>query len=467
MKRFLSIFTAMALLVGFTACEEGTHNDTPNDQTPSVELKADKLTIVADGQDAVTFQVLVNGTDRTAECQIINLEDNSILEGTTFTTTEAGNYRFKAAFGATTSEYVTISATKSGGDEPDTDPEVVLTADKSEIKADNADAVTFTVTVEGVDRTAESTITVVNYDTELEGATFVTDVAGEFSFVAEWDGYKSDEVTITATAVETPVEKSLRLTVDVKSIKADGQDKATFTVTYGEEDVTSKSEITVSQTSEVLEDATFTTTEVGAYTFRAHYNGMTSPYVSVEAYDPALVGKYEIGTIYDDGTNKGLIFAIKADNHGDTYCYIVSLDEEDLQWSTKYEWCNCVYQRGDYNTYDPFNYYGMNINDYPAFKWCMDHGDGWFMPSSTEVNWLWETLTNGERDFKAASVNEFNKLLKENGGEPFVETYYWTSNETSMDLIEVIAFMNDSVVCLDPKKDSVYTVRAAYRFKLE
>lgn len=379
MKRFLSIFTAMALLVGFTACEEGTHNDTPNDQTPNVELKADKLSIVADGQDAVTFQVLVNGADRTAECQIINLEDNSILEGTTFTATEAGNYRFKAAFGATTSEYVTI----------------------------------------------------------------------------------------TATAVETPVEKSLRLAVDVKRIKADGQDKATFTVTYGEEDVTAKSEITVSQTSEVLEDATFTTTEVGAYTFRAHYNGMTSPYVSVEAYDPALVGKYEIGTIYDDGTNKGLIFAIKADKHGDTYCYIVSLDEEDLQWSTKYEWCNCMSTVGYYNTTDPFERWGMNIDDYPAFKWCMDHGDGWFMPSSTEVNWLWETLTNGERDFKAASVNEFNALLEKNGGEPFVETYYWTSNETSMDLIEVIAFMNDSVVCLDPKKDNVYTARAAYRFKLE
>lgn len=466
MKRFLSIFTAMALLVGFTACEEGTTNDVPNDQTPSVELKADKLTIVANGQDAVTFEVLVDGTNRTSECQIINLEDNSILEGTTFTATEAGSYRFKAAFGSVTSEIVTIAATKSG-DEPDPSPEVVLSADKSEIKADNTDAVTFTVMVEGVDRTAESTITVVNYGTELEGATFVTDVAGEFKFEAEWDGYKSEQVTVTATAVETPVEKKLRLAVDVKSIKADGQEKATFTVTYGEEDVTAKSEIYVENTNEVLEDATFTTTEAGAYYFRARYNDITSPFVSVDAYNPELVGQYEVGAIYDNGTVKGLIFAVKADNHGDTYCYIVSLDEEDLQWSTKYEWCNCLSQRGDYNTYDPFNYFGMNINDYPAFKWCIDHGDGWFMPSSTEVNLLWEMLTDGARDFNAPSVAKYNELIVENGGEPFVETYYWTSNETSDDLVEVIAFMNDSVVCLDPKKDNVYTVRAAYRFKVE
>jgi hypothetical protein len=34
-------------------------------------------------------------------------------------------------------------------------------------------------------------------------------------------------------------------------------------------------------------------------------------------------------------------------------------------------------------------------------------------------------------------------------------------------MVEVIAFMDDSVVCLDPTKDSVYTARAVYRFKVE
>ena len=80
---------------------------------------------------------------------------------------------------------------------------------------------------------------------------------------------------------------------------------------------------------------------------------------------------------------------------------------------------------------------------------------------------MWETITDGARDFTAPSVAQYNKLITDNGGEPFVETYYWSSNETTDELIEVVAFMNDSIVCLDPKKDSIFTARAVYRFKVE
>ena len=192
---------------------------------------------------------------------------------------------------------------------------------------------------------------------------------------------------------------------------------------------------------------------------------------------PPTPDQYGIGSLYDNGDVKGVIFAIKDfpvynDTYTevirtDKYCYIFSLDEEDLQWSTKYEWCNCTSQRGEYNSSDPFNYWGQDINDYPAFKWCKEHGDGWFLPSSNELNWMWETITDGARDFTAPSVAQYNKLITDNGGEPFVETYYWSSNETTDELIEVVAFMNDSIVCLDPKKDSIFTARAVYRFKVE
>ena len=80
---------------------------------------------------------------------------------------------------------------------------------------------------------------------------------------------------------------------------------------------------------------------------------------------------------------------------------------------------------------------------------------------------MWEAITEGARDFNASAVAKWNKIITDNGGEPFVETYYWSSNETSDDLIEVIAFMDDSVVCLDPRKDNIYTTRAVYRFVVE
>lgn len=188
--------------------------------------------------------------------------------------------------------------------------------------------------------------------------------------------------------------------------------------------------------------------------------------VNMAGISPEEEVSYKPCTLYDEDGVKGVIYAVTTDNKGDTYVYLMSMDEEDLQWSTEYEWCNCLSNRGDYNSSDPFNLYGMDINNYPAFKWCKEHGEGWFLPSSAEMNMMWEAITDGELDFKAAKVAEYNKLLTDNGGEPFCETYYWSSNESSEDMIEVIAFMDKSYVCLEPYKDRTYTARAGYRFKV-
>ena len=461
MKRFFNIFAIIALAFGFVACEG---NEATENKEYKVELSADKSSIMADGEEQVTFTVKVDGAVA-EDAQIICLNDNSIVEGTTFKTAVAGEYSFKAAYKGFTSETVTITAVAVEA----LIPTVELSVDKSEIVADNSDTATFTVKVDGEDKSSEVKITVINYNSELEGNTFTTDVAGEFVFVANYEGVKSNEVKVVATAVEAPVQKTLKIQSDVNRIKADGSEKVTFTVFYGEDDVTADAEIYCTNHEGVtVEGNTFSSTTVGSYSFRARYDGQTTgTAVSIDVYDPELVGKYEIGAIHEVDGVKGVIFAIKSDNKGDTYCYLFSMDEEDLQWSTKYEFCNCMSQRGDYNTNDPFDYFGMNIEDYPAFKWCKAHGEGWFLPSSTELHWMWDMLTNGERDFKASSVAEYNEFIVENGGEPFCETYYWSSNETSDDLVEVVAFMNDSVVCLDPKKDNVYTARAAYRFKVE
>lgn len=461
MKRFFHIFAIIALAFGFVACEG---NETTENKEYNVELSADKNSIMADGEEQATFTVKVDGAVA-EDAQIICLNDNSIVEGTTFKTAVAGEYSFKAAYKGFTSETVTITAVAVEAPIP----VVELSVDKSEIVADNNDTATFTVKVDGEDKSSEVKITVINYNSELEGNTFTTDVAGEFVFVANYEGVKSNEVKVVATAVETPVQKSLKIQSDVNRIKADGSEKVTFTVFYGEDDVTADAEIYCTNHEGVtVEGNTFSSTTVGSYSFRARYDGQTTgSAVSIDVYDPELVGKYEIGAIHEVDGVKGVIFAIKSDNKGDTYCYLFSMDEEDLQWSTKYEFCNCMSQRGDYNTNDPFDYFGMNIEDYPAFKWCKAHGEGWFLPSSTEMHWMWDMLTNGERDFKASSVAKYNEFIVENGGEPFCETFYWSSNETSDDLVEVVAFMNDSVVCLEPKKDNVYTARAAYRFKVQ
>ena len=449
MKKLFSLIALLSLAVGFTACEE-TNPDTPD--TKTVTLSANKSEITANGTDFVTFTV------SPAEAQIICLNDNSVLTGTTFKTTTPAEYRFVAVCNGVKSNEVKVLATNPAG------PTVVLTADKDTIVADNAETVTFTVTVDGEDKTAESTITIVNYGTALEGNTFVSDVAGEFVFEATFDGEKSNQVIVTATAVETPVQKSLTIEASKLRIKADGEDSATLTVMYGEEDVTATCEIRTTA-GDVIEGGAFATTTPGSYNIYALYDNVRSNTISVDAYDPNIASAYEIGQIYDINGAKGVAYAIKTDNQNRTWAYFFSMDEADLQWSTENVWCNCVASRGDWNTEDMLRN-GTSPDMYPAAQWCIAHGDGWFMPSSQELQWMWDAISEGTHNFDNASVAAYNKLLTDNGGMPFVETYYWSSNETAEDLVELIAFMNDSVVCLNPQKTYTYTVRAATRIQL-
>ena len=448
MKKLFGLFALLSLAVGFTACEEVAPDNTDN---TNVTLSVDKSEITADGKDFVTFIV------GPAEAQIICLNDNSVLTGTTFKTTTPAEYRFVAVHNGVKSSEVTVKAVALK-------KEVVLTADKSTIVADNAETVTFTVTVDGEDKTAESTITIVNYATQLEGNTFATDVAGEFVFEATFDGEKSNQVIVTATAVEVPVQKNLVLTASPMRIKADGTEKVTFKAMYGEDDVTATCEIK-STNGVIVENGVFTTTEAGTYNFYALYDNVRSNTVSVDAYDPNMTSDYEIGQIYDLNGTKGVCFAIKNDNQNRTWAYFFSMDEEYLQWSTENVWCNCASGRGDWNTEDMLKN-GTSPDKYPAAQWCVAHGEGWFMPSSTELQWMWDAVSGGTHNFDSDTMKAYNNLLTSNGGEAFQETYYWSSNETSDDMIELIAFMADSVVCLEPYKTSKYNVRATYRIQL-
>ena len=460
MKRLFQIFVFAALALSFTACEQP--GETPDNGEIILSLTGDKTEIVADGVDKVTFTATVNG-EANDQIQIINLKNNSFVENNTFTATVAGDYLFKAVYNNKSSEAFKVTAT-----EPAT-PILFLTPDKQNIVADGAEIVTFIVTINGEDVTANSTITNITANAALEGNTFSTDTIGEYLFEAKYEDLTSSQVKINATAVP---QKSLKLQASEIRIKADGEDKVVFTVLYGEEDVTASCTIQTT-TGSVIEGGEFATTTPGSYNIYALYDNVRSNTVSIDAYDPTVAGQYEIGQIYDVNGTKGMIYAIKSDNLGNNWVYLCSIDEADLQWSTENVMCNCISSKGEWNTYDPFNpTYSKadggvrDINNYPAFKWCMEHGDGWFMPSSTELQWMWDAISEGTHKFNNPSVEKYNKILTDNGGMPFVETYYWSSNETAADSVELIAFMEDSIVCLEPYKTKKYTVRAAYRFQI-
>ena len=462
MKRFFHIFAIATLALGFTACDEQSEGIDNGEIT--ISLTGDKSEIVADGIDAVVFTALVNG-EANDEIMIISLKNNSIVNDNTFTTTVAGDYLFKAVYKNKSSEAFKVTATA-----PEV-PTLILEADKESIVANGTDVVTFTVTLDGVDVTAESTIMNGMFDEALEGATFSTDAIGEYQFYALYGEYESNTFVVEAYA-DQPVQKSLTITASKMRIKADGEDKVVFTAKYGEEDVTASCTLHTT-TGAAIEGNEFTTTTAGTYNIYALYDNTRSNTLSIDAYDPAVVGKYDIGTVCEVNGTKGVVYAIKTDAQGYTWAYAVSLDEAFLQWSTENVWCNCISSKGAWNTYDPFDERYSNadggvrdIANYPAFAWCMEHGADWFLPSDDELQWLWDATSGGTHKFDCDTMKTFNKIITDNGGSPIQEDYYWSSNETSYDMIELIAFMDNSVICLEPYKTKRYQTRAVARIML-
>ena len=78
------------------------------------------------------------------------------------------------------------------------------------------------------------------------------------------------------------------------------------------------------------------------------------------------------------------------------------MDETDLPWSTENVWANCVSRRGQWNTEDMLK---LGADKYPAAKWCVEHGEGWYMPSSYEMGLMWTAVSNGTHAFDKIDIN--------------------------------------------------------------
>ena len=133
---------------------------------------------------------------------------------------------------------------------------------------------------------------------------------------------------------------------------------------------------------------------------------------------------FRVGDLYPDSENPiGVVFWLDGPNmeHGK----IISLDEaKGIAWSTEKVVTGCYSDDGKENTDKIKN--SMDLNKYPAFKWCIDKGEGWYLPSYEELKKLNDT-------FVRSYVN--NKLKELGLTELWVDinNFYWTSNEWELE----------------------------------
>ena len=274
MKRLYFAFVA---LLGIVACEP---------QEPIVEqvleLAADKSEITADGSDVATFTVK-NAEGNTVDATIYFADTNEALEGNTFKTKYAGEYKFYAKKDNSKSNEYTIVAKETTDTPvpptPKPEKELILTVDKSVIDADGKQMATFTTTIN--DEEVAATIYNAMDNTALSGKTFSTTEVGVYTFYAKYEELTSNEVEVTAKMVIVEEEKPITLEASTTSIKANGIDSATFTVTQDGANVTSKSTLYVN--GGVMNGNKFVTTTPGTYTIYATKGSQTSNEITITA----------------------------------------------------------------------------------------------------------------------------------------------------------------------------------------
>ena len=137
---------------------------------------------------------------------------------------------------------------------------------------------------------------------------------------------------------------------------------------------------------------------------------------------PTPVKTYQVGDYYDDGVKQGVVFEVTADGqHGK----IVSLtgSSEEIEWSSdeneKERFIGANDKSNGANNMAKVMRISGWRKKYPAFAWCADLGEGWYLPAIEELKKF--TLDDAIR-------NAVNRTL-ETKGTKLAWHYYWSSTE--------------------------------------
>ena len=253
-----------------TLAIEATGLEEDDTKTAELELTADKVTILANSKDLVTFTVKdASGNDITEKAKV--RVNNVGLSSNTYFTSKPGEYVAIAEMDGKTSNEVIIQAMEPA--------DINLFADKIKIFNSGKDEVTFTVEKQdGTDITTESTFTI--NDEPIEGNKFSTTQAGKYTVRASWNANESNRLSIEV------VEVALEIKADKSTITADGLDMATFRLINTKDknaDLTNQATFFVDGTA--IESNFFLTEKVGEYSITAEYLEYKAGPVKVKAVD--------------------------------------------------------------------------------------------------------------------------------------------------------------------------------------
>ena len=184
-----------------------------------------------------------------------------------------------------------------------------------------------------------------------------------------------------------------------------------------------------------------------------------------------VLQRYEIGELYDQDGVKGIICALSEDGqHG----LVISLDEIYLHWSTfrkpdlrvigTDESSDGMVNMETVERYIAEN--GLSWDDFPAFKWCRDKGEGWYLPAIDEILVIGNNYNGGTRlRNNRKARNAFNDALKDVGGERMDRmVYYFSSTEKNEKEAYTSHMSIEPPYVVEIPKYNKFLVRAVHKF---
>lgn len=235
-----------------------------------------------------------------------------------------------------------------------------------------------------------------------------------FKFIAALCGVAA--LVCSCEKEDPKTNKVASITLSATELKLTPEEEAVLTATFAPEDADLSSVVWASSA-----EAVATVSPEGKV--KAVAEGETTVSVTagdVKAECKVVVEKktgWAVGDYYEVGNVKGVVVWVdESKEHGK----IISLDEKVDIWAT-----------GGYNTGAKSEEYGKGNTDkvkdinaelsaFPAFKWCVAHGEGWYFPAILEVYY-----------FLNAKETVNSTLEAHNGTK--ISDFYWSSTEGEED----------------------------------
>ncbi len=215
---------------------------------------------------------------------------------------------------------------------------------------------------------------------------------------------------------DSKTNKVASITLSATELKLAPEEEAVLTATFAPEDADLSSVVWASSAETVA-----TVSPEGKVKAVAEGEATVSVTAGdVKAECKVVVEKktgWAVGDYYEVGNVKGVVVWVdESKEHGK----IISLDEKVDIWATGgYNTGAKSEEDGKGNT-DKVKDINAELSAFPAFKWCVAHGEGWYFPAILEVYY-----------FLNAKETVNSTLEAHNGTK--ISDFYWSSTEGEED----------------------------------